>query len=659
MTASEDLQQAADAIQGLTASPRHDASQLGAAVRQVINDYRGSSLSAVIMLTDGVTTEGEDLTKASKYAREMGVPLYFVGVGDAHEVRDIYLHNLQAQDTVYVNDRMFFDLKVTGKGYGDKEVHVKLREKGKDEVLDDKKVKLDPSGKPVDVTLKHQPKKPGEKVYVIDTKVLDDEAEKDNNRLEKAVTVLETKLIKVLYVEGQRRYEYHFLKTLLERESNRIKGNKTIQLHVLLLDADPGYARSDRSALVEFPTRKELEEYGVVILGDVDPQATPRMPKMEEHLKDVADFVKERGGGLLMIAGERYAPLAYRNSPLKDVLPIEVIGEDKEEADVSRQEGYRLVLTPAGRAHPIFRSERAQDEKDNVDIWNQMREMYWWSEGYVPKRAAEVLAVHPTVAATERKGGRRGRERVARRMGRRSPSTRWWCSTSSARGARMFFGFGETWRWGHRENQARYNNFWLQTVRYLARNRLGRIDLKLDRQTHYRRGEPITVTVRFPDDAPPPAKDAEVKVVVERKLPGKDGQREIRTIGLDRVEGSRTTYEARVTQTPEGEYQFWLSVPAVPDPKPRAECKVTAPPGEMYGLRMNQPDMEEAAAETRGKFYTLASADRLLDEIQVGNRVTVSTSGRPMILWNQVVFFLVALLLLSTEWLLRKRMNLL
>ena len=226
----------------------------------------------------------------------------------------------------------------------------------------------------------------------------------------------------MLYVEGYRRYEYHFLKTLLERESNRIKGNKTIDLHVLLLDADPGYARSDRSALAEFPTRKELEAYDVVILGDVDPQATPRMPKMEEHLKDVADFVKERGGGLLMIAGERYSPLAYRNSPLKDVLPVEVVGEDKEEADVSRQEGYRLVLTPAGpgpsdfplRAGPGRKGERGDLEPDP--------QMYWWSEGYVPKRAAEVLAVHPTVAATERKGGRRGRERVARRMGRRSPA---------------------------------------------------------------------------------------------------------------------------------------------------------------------------------------------------------------------------------------------
>ena len=48
---------------------------------------------------------------------------------------------------------------------------------------------------------------------------------------------------------------------------------------------------------------------------------------MTEHLKDLADFVRERGGGLLMIVGERYAPFAYKDSPLKDVLPIDIVND--------------------------------------------------------------------------------------------------------------------------------------------------------------------------------------------------------------------------------------------------------------------------------------------------------------------------------------------
>ena len=83
VTAVQHLAPATAALDELHADASNDSSQLGTAVRQVLNDFRGSSLSAIIMFTDGVTTEGEDLVKASRYASQMGVPLYFVGIGDA------------------------------------------------------------------------------------------------------------------------------------------------------------------------------------------------------------------------------------------------------------------------------------------------------------------------------------------------------------------------------------------------------------------------------------------------------------------------------------------------------------------------------------------------------------------------------------------------
>src|SRR5262249_36761035 len=66
---SQDLEAAVDTIQGLRAVG--ESTQLGRAVRQVLNDFRGSSLAAVITLTDGITTEGEDLAGVSRYAAQM------------------------------------------------------------------------------------------------------------------------------------------------------------------------------------------------------------------------------------------------------------------------------------------------------------------------------------------------------------------------------------------------------------------------------------------------------------------------------------------------------------------------------------------------------------------------------------------------------------
>ncbi|HMC89094.1 MAG TPA: hypothetical protein VKI17_06085, partial [Gemmataceae bacterium] len=137
------------------------------------------------------------------------------------------------------------------------------------------------------------------------------------------------------------------------------------------------------------------------------------------------------------------------------------------------------------------------------------------------------------------------------------------------------------------------------------------------------------------------------------------GELEKETLHLAKVEGSRATYEGLITRTPEGEYHFWLASPLVPDPKPRADCRVLPPPGEMDQLRMNQLDMERAADETHGKFYTVADADRLVDDLPSGTRITLSTPQPPRLLWNHLTVFALALGLLSTEWLLRKRKHLL
>jgi hypothetical protein len=324
-------------------------------------------------------------------------------------------------------------------------------------------------------------------------------------------------------------------------------------------------------------------------------------------------------------------------------LPIDITGD--RIAEMEPEDGlldtYRPELTAIGKMHPIFRF--SPDEKDTEEIWGRLKEFYWFADGYVPKRAAEVLATHPTLKGANKKSAEKHPLLLQQFAGA---------------GRCMFFGFAETWRWNWREDQQHYNQFWIQAIRYLARTRLGRIELRLDRQTPYRRGEPIKVLVRFPDDERPPSDKTDVKVVVERKVPGKAADKETRTVQLSKLEGSRGTFESILTQTPEGEYRFWLSEPTA-KPRPQAECKVLAPPGEMERLRMNQAEMELAASASRGKFYTLDNADKLIDELPPGTRVTVNASGPPFVVWNMTVLFLLALGLLTAEWLLRKQKNLL
>ena len=56
----------------------------------------------------------------------------------------------------------------------------------------------------------------------------------------------------MLLVASTPSYEYRFLKHMLERDS-------TVDVRVLLQDADPDYAVIDQSALQVFPVRKAMQ----------------------------------------------------------------------------------------------------------------------------------------------------------------------------------------------------------------------------------------------------------------------------------------------------------------------------------------------------------------------------------------------------------------
>ena len=666
------LQRAHKAVANLEAEGKD--SRLGTALRQVIDHYRGSSLSAVIMFTDGVTTKDETIQQVGDYAAQKAVPLFFVGIGDDHEVRDLRLHDLQVEDTVFVNDRIPFEARLTGQGYKDLTVAVvlKVKEKdGKEKELARTAVKVDAAGKSVKVGLRHQPTEVGRKLYIIEVEMpKTDRPEKAPNpgalRLERTIDVMDTKLTKVLYIDGHPRYEYRFIKSLLERENQDAKKNKSVDLRVLLLDADQDFVQTDKTALGDFPaTRGELEEYDVVILGDAD----PRHPKLgPKRLQMLVDFVRgedgkgkktgKTGTGLLMLAGPSFAPHAYKDTPLAEILPIEPLGKPPAEP-ADRPRPFRMELTPIGRLHPMFRF--AQDEGENMALWQRLAPMYWWATGYRLKPLAEVLAVHPTEKAAGANPNQDGRHPLV-------------VQHFIGTGRCMFIGVDEVWRWRFREDEARFNNFWMQTVRYMSRTRISKTDLRLDRQTPYRAGEPIKVTVRFPESQAPGAKEVkvgpktDVKVTMEyRPVAPKDGlpaDPEVQTLSLAKLEGSFGTFEGLVSRTREGKYRFRLTTPDVskqqPDgEKPSADATVELPPGELDKLRMNQQEMTDAAKDTQGHFYTLATVDSLLEDLPAGFRVSLSTPRPPLLLWNHWLMFMLVLALVAAEWVLRKRKHLL
>jgi len=639
ITKPSEIPDAISLLNSLKSDPTHDASKLGNASRQVLNDFRGTGLGGVVLFSDGIVTDGEDLAKMAKFASQSATPFFTVGIGEELEPKDIAVLEVQAPDDISFGDRVVFDVKVGSSGFKNSRTSVLLKEKGKPDILDRQEIVLDESGLPISVRLGDRPKLEGIKQYEIEVPIQKDETQTANNRIEKNVLVQKANTVKVLFVEGCRRYEYHYLKTLLERQTETPGGKKLFSLNVLLLEAESDFPSQDRTAIADFPSRTELFQYDVVIFGDIDPKSG-EPAKFKRFLADLNEFVKEKGGGLLFIAGQRFFPSEYVSSQLTDLLPVEINSNRLIESPEGISQGYHLIPSPSSANHPIFRFH--PEEKENAELWRRLKELYWCFVGVVPKKGAEVLGIAEGNSAAI--SGKNFPLMVQQYYGA---------------GRVLFFSFDESWRWAYREDQAYYNYFWLQTLRFLSRSSSAKITLKLDKNNNYRRGDSIRVTVRLPIDGSVPDSNLVVKVAMERKNLNDAKGKEVFTLDLAKVSGSRGAYEAIIDNAKEGKYLFQLQQPSKQDPVPFAECFVFPPPGEMEKLTMAQNDLSRLALLTKGKFYLPDQASSVPNDLPKGFQLSSGTPSPPWDLWNHPLVFILIILLLSLNWFLGRKLQLL
>lgn len=608
--------------------PQGEQTRLGPAVRAVLNDLRGTPPAAVVVFSDGITstTEAERLTTAAAYARSKGVPLYTVGIGNEEPLRDLVLTDTTVDEVVFVDDPVKVAAKLKATGFTGQTVDVVLKLDGTNRVLQQKQVTVVDDKVPVDLEVSFTPTEVGEIDLILEvtpTKAEPKEFRADNNQEKRHVSVRKEK-VRVLLADNLPRFEFRFLKHLLERE-------KTVELVTVLQDSDPEYSAEDQTARPHFPVQKsELAQFDVIILGDVSLSNLP--PQVQDHLRD---FVKTRGGGLLFIAGQQHNPLTYGGTPLADLLPIDLATAKAPPVDGTITESFQPQLTVEGlKGNAIFRF--ADNEPDTLSVWNNLPGIFWLLEAPDLKPGAKSFATHPVKS----NGNNKYPVIVFQRYGA---------------GKVLFHATDETWRWRFRVGDLYYGRYWIQTLRYLTPSRL----LGQDRgaeltlsQTVYQKGEPVSVRVRFLDDRQTPVSDDGVTVVIER--PG-DPQRKLK---LSRLPQAPSTFEGQLTQLPEGAYHAVIETPSFAGAPPSGDFRIESASKETRNLRLDVPELTQTAERTNAKYYPITKAGELTEELPQGFPVPLRTD-RPKPLWNHYLSLLCVTLLLSMEWMLRKRWRLL
>ena len=244
---------------------------------------------------------------------------------------------------------------------------------------------------------------------------------------------------------------------------------------------------------------------------------------------------------MILLAGPKYMPQAYGNTPLARLLPLDVRGLLVPDPDKPLTEGFVVQPTELGLASPAM--QLGDTPEETRAIWRNLPPLYWLVEASAWKPGVRVLAEHPT---------RVGRD------GRRLPVI---AMQYVGAGKVLFHATDETWRWRRRDGNVYFARYWIQTIRYLSRGKLAdgqhSAELTTDR-SDYHPGDPVRLRVRFADEALAPADDNGVVVIVEQRGHKKQ------SVQLHRAASGRGAFEGVLSTTPMGKYRAWIAAPTLP-----------------------------------------------------------------------------------------------
>ncbi len=602
---------------------------LGSAFDCLNRRHKSPLLAGVVVFSDFDKNAGRDPVAA---ARELGAPVFSVGVGP-RQVVDLSV-DLQAPLVLKRDEKASVTVLLRQTGLTGRSAHVSLtaRKQGMASGLDVQgaAVAVSPAqvvplkSSQVTCQIPFLPTASGR--YVLEVKVdpFPEEVLEDNNCADREVAVRDESL-KLYFVEYEPTWEWRFVKEVFHRDP--LIGRRGFRTFLRSADFK---VRRDNDLFVETLVRPRAEFFAndVILLSDVPGEMLSR--RFQEMLEE---YVKQFGGGLVVIAGPRYGIGELKNTLIADMLPVVVDPTSKPKI-----KDFRLQLTP-GAADEDFMN-LGRDEHENRVAWANLGRLPWFQPVLRRHPLATALATHPS----ERCVDDRERQPII-------------ATRSCGKGEVVYLGFNEMWRLRRKYGEKYYRRFWGQLIYRLGLSRaLGsqkRFDVSVERPI-YQSGDRVRVLVEAYDlnfdplDVP----QLSARLVAADTLAGDAPAETALSIPLARGD---FVYETTFPVYTAGRHRLLVRDPATGD-EIEAAFKVASVSIERRSAARDFELQKNLAAETGGRHGELHEVPEMLKDVP-SVRVR-ETSVHRLALWNTWVVLIAAVALMLIEWLTRKLMNL-
>ena len=584
---------------------------MGQALERAHDELSDVPLSGLVVVTDGADNAEEGLAESLLPIQAAGVPVFTVGLGREAFDRDIQIGRVETPRRVLRGAALVTDVVVTHRGYRGETVTVQVEDEGR--IVGSEEVVLGADGELQTARLRFTAGEEGPRLFTFRVSPRPGEMVTQNN-VRESLIVVDDRREKILYFEGEPRFEVKFLRRAVEEDEN-------LQVVILQRTAQNKFMRFNVDGPDDlaggFPrTRAELFEYRGLVLGSIEANYfTP------DQLRMVADFVNHRGGGLLMMGGRRsFAEGGYAGTPIADVLPV-VLDAARSDGEESFFAETAVETTRAGATHVA--TQIADTEELSAARWQELPPITVVNPISEVKPGATTLLTAAggdlVVLAFQRYGA----------------------------GKALAFPVQDSWTWQmHAEidvEDLTHETYWRRLLRWL-------VD-----------GVPDQVVVDLPNDRVQPDETVEILAAVGdanfeelnnsavlASVTHPNG--EFTDLPMEWTAEQDGEYRTSFTPTTEGFYEIRVEAMAGDEVlgEDLAYVQVAPSDAEFYDSTMRAPLLERVAEETGGRFYTPETVASLPDDIQyVGGGVTVVEEHD---LWDMPALLLLLATLVLGEW---------
>lgn len=586
--------------------------RIGAALEQLLQTAASVPLAAVVLVSDGAENGGTLSEARLAELAAYGVPVHTVGVGPEKNPHDLEIERLRVPQHAAAGATITAEVAVRHDGAAQS----RLRVYDHDRLLAAQELSMPAGAESSSFSIDLPAGDPGTHDLRFEVEALDGERNVINN-VRRHVLDVPAGRRRVLYLEGEPRWEYKFLRRALE-------GERALRLTSVVRTTPNKFFRQGVESGGELAdglpkAAAELFEYDALIIGSYD--ASSLSTQQHQLLRD---FVDKRGGGVLLLAARSgLSAGGWNDTALATALPTHL---PEKQAQSFVQRAAQAVPTVYGLESAVARF--AADPRRNAEQWQSLP----------PVADYQALGkLKPGSIVLLEAAGERGRV----------PLLVW---QRYGRGTAYVLGTGSTLRWQMQlppEDQ-RHETFWRQLAHALADNARTRATLTSE-HTVYDDERRVSLEAEVLDARFEPVNDARVELLVAPEL---DPAYQVQMQPSGNGDGR---YVADLDAPSTGLYRIDMNAFDGKTAVGSASAYVRRNDGtlEHFGARQNRAVLERIAAMTGGRYWRLEDLSELAAAIPYSKAGIVER--QTLDLWNLPIVFLALLALKLGEWLMRLR----